>query len=167
MLRIPIVLILFIAVAGAQTVTDDDRRAFDDLDPLYIDVDGDGKIDKIQPRTYQTYNRKPGKRLLWREIRNWITFDLDATTGLRIKSLFTYNYGTAENGGSYWVYALIPAGDVDKDGKTDLMFYSGDDTSDESVVLLNRGKRFIVHSRKVSDTEDWGKEAGIGQRQSP
>ncbi len=150
--------LLCLASVNAQNVTDDDRRGFDELKAIFLDVDGDDKLDRIQPRTYQTYHKRHGSRLLRKNIRNWITFDLSTTSGRRINSLFTYNYGTAENGGSYWVYALISVGDVDKDGKTDLMFYSGDDTSDESVILLNRGNRFSVHSRKVQDSDDWIKE---------
>ena len=138
----------------SQTVTDDDRRGFDDLRPIYVDVDSDGKPDRIKPRTYQTYKRR-GSRPLLKDVKNWITFDLKTTRGRTIRSFFTYNYGTAENGGSYWVYALIPARDVNKDGKTDLLFYSGDDTGDETVVLLNLGNKFVVHSRKVQDPEDW------------
>ena len=154
-----IFVIFFVALAAqAQSIRDEDRRGFDELGPVLIDVDGDGKSDRIQPRTYQTYKRQRGKRLYPRDIRNWITFDLYGSRSGLVKAFFTYNYGTAENGGSYWVYALIPAGDIDKDGKRDLIFYAGDDTTDETVTLLNRGNRFIVRSRKVEGPDDWIKE---------
>lgn len=143
----------------AQMVNDDDKRSFDALHPIFIDVDGDGTPDKIQPRTYQTCRRHKGKRLLKSHIRNWITFDLATTRGRSIKSFFTYNYGTAEQAGSYWVYALIPAGDINGDGLTDLIFYSGDDTSDETVTLINHRNRFFVRSKKVSDADDWIRES--------
>jgi hypothetical protein len=146
----------------AQEVSDDDRRGFDELYPIFIDLDLDGKPDRIQPRTYQTYHRPPGKRLLKRHIKNWITFDITTSGGKPLKSIFTYNYGTAEE--ALWVYALIVAEDKNKDGRPDLMFYAGDDTGDETVILLNKGNRFPIHSRKVSDTEDWGREAGIGTK---
>ena len=146
---------LLITSAAAQTVTDDDKRGFGDLDPILIDVDGDAKPDKIQPRTYQTYKRRPGQRLKLSAIQNWITFDLTTSRGKRIRSFFTYNYGTAENGGSYWVYALIPAGDLNKDGWTDLTFYTGDDTGDETVTLASRKGRYIVRSRVKTHSDDW------------
>lgn len=142
----------------AQSVTDDNKRSFDDLRPILMDIDGDEKPDRIQPRTYQTYKRHKGKKFLRRHIRNWITFDLVTTRGRKIQSFFTYYYGTAEQGGSYWVYALMPAGDINGDGLNDLIFYSGDDTSDETVTLINRRNRFVIHSKKVSDADDWLRE---------
>lgn len=148
-------LLLWVIPTTAQTVTDLDRRGFDDLQPIFIDVDGDGKKDRLNPRTYQTRSKLRGGRPLKKHIKNWITFDLKTSRGLSIKSLFTYNYGTAETGGSYWVYALIPVGDVNKDRKLDLMFYAGDDTSDETVILLNQGNRFTVRSKKTSDSDGW------------
>jgi hypothetical protein len=36
----------------AQTVSDNAKRSFDDLRPIKIDVDGDGKADTIKPRVY-------------------------------------------------------------------------------------------------------------------
>ena len=59
-------------VANSQNITDEDRRGFDDLTPIKIDVDGDGIADTIQPRIYQI-TAKPGikgKRLRKRDIQN-------------------------------------------------------------------------------------------------
>jgi hypothetical protein len=75
--------------------------------------------------------------------------------GCRINSFFKYNYGTAEQGGSYWVYALIPTSDINRDKKTDLVFYSGDDTSDDTITLISRGNQFIIHKKKHTKSEDW------------
>jgi hypothetical protein len=127
------------------TIEDSSRRSFEELGPIAVDVDGDGKPDTITPRIYAT--RKRGKR---RE-NHWITFDLNPTRGLAQRSFFRYKYGTDE--ADYWVYALVPC-DVNKDGELDLVFYSGDDTSDETVVLLNRGGVFRVHSRSFSEGND-------------
>lgn len=155
-----VALLLISFSASAQEVSDDDRRGFDELAPIFIDIDLDGKPDRIQPRTYQTYRKQPGKALLKGHIKVWITFDIATSGGKTLKSIFTYNYGTAEE--ALWVYALIVAEDKNRDGRPDLIFYAGDDTADETVILLNKGNRFPIHSRKVSDSEDWGREAEIG-----
>jgi|SRR5688500_8022102 len=131
----------------AQTISDDVKRSFDELKPITIDVDGDRKPDTIQPRVYALVpGCAEGKALKFTDIQHWIAFDLRLATGRRIPSFFKYQYGTDES--SYWVYAVISAGDINGDGRTDLVFYSGDDSSDETVTLINKGNRFIVRSRK-------------------
>lgn len=141
------------AIAYSQDITDEDRRDFEDFTPIKIDVDGDGKPDTIKPRIYQIKLRVKGKRLRKRDIQNWIAFDLTTSKGRQIKSFFRYNYGDAE--ASYWQYALKSAGDFNKDGKTDLIFYAGDDTSDETIWLANKTNRFTVFKRKVTDSDSW------------
>jgi hypothetical protein len=131
----------------AQTISDDDKRSFDELKPIKIDVDGDRKPDTIQPRVYALVpDCTKGKPVKFSDIQHWIAFDLTLATGRRIPSFFKYRYGTDQS--SYWVYAVISAGDIDRDGRTDLVFYAGDDSSDETVILINKGDRFIVRSRK-------------------
>ncbi len=79
-----ICLILLIAsMVKSQTITDNDRRPFENLSQIKIDVDGDRKPDTIQPRTYQTSVKRnsKGKRLRKRDIQNWIIFDLITTRG--------------------------------------------------------------------------------------
>ena len=142
------------AVVKTQDITDADRRRFEELAPIRIDVDRDGKPDVIQPRIYKiTARRAKGKKPEKSDVRHWIAFDLSTSKGLRIPSFFKYNYGTDE--AVHWVYALKSAGDVNRDGNTDLIFYSGDDTSDETVVLANKINRFIVFKRKTTTGDDW------------
>lgn len=138
--------------ADCRNIEDRDRRSFDDRSPITLDVDGDGKPDTIAPRIYTvkasrrtTANDNPKARE-----SHWISFDLKTSNGRVLNSFFRYEYGTEE--ADYWVYAVVPC-DVNKDGRTDLVFYSGDDTSDETVILLNIGKRFKVQSRKTSIVE--------------
>lgn len=149
-------ILLTVLVIKSQEVTDKDRRGFDDLEQIKIDVDGDDKPDIIQPRTFKVISRRvKGKPTEKRDIQNWIAFDLTTSRGRRIKSFFKYNYGTAEQGGSYWVYALKAGGDINKDGKMDLVFYSGDDTTDETIILANTGNRFVIYKRKETTNDDW------------
>jgi hypothetical protein len=138
--------------ADCRIIEDRDRRSFDERSPIFIDVHGDGKPDRIWPRLYAVRaKRKPldNARQKAKET-HWITFDLKTSKGKVAHSFFRYEYGTEE--ADYWVYALVPC-DINKDGRPDLVFYSRDDTSDETIILLNKGGRFIVHSRKVSEGE--------------
>jgi hypothetical protein len=146
------ILLACAAVNFAQEITDEDRRGFDDSTPIRID--GDGRADAFTPRIYQISTKK-GKPPNERDIQNRLAFDLTASSGRIIKSFFKYNYGTAEAGGSYWVYALKAAGDVNGDGKIDLVFYSGDDTSDETIWLANKNGRFVEFRRVTSAGDDW------------
>jgi len=138
--------------ADCRIIEDRDRRSFDDRSPVFLDVDGDGKPDRISPRVYtvKAKRRPPGDRRPRGKETHWITFDLKTSQGRAANSFFRYEYGTDE--ADYWVYALVPC-DVNRDGRADLVFYSGDDTSDETIILLNRGGRFVVHSRQVTTEE--------------
>jgi hypothetical protein len=139
------------SIVQAQVVTDDVKHSFDETQPIKIDVDGDGKADTIRPRTYAIVpNCAKGQPLKFIDIQHWIAFDLTLSTGRRMRSFFKYNYGSSE--ASYWVYALISAGDINRDGRTDLIFYSGDDTSDETITLINKGNHFVVHSKKHGES---------------
>jgi hypothetical protein len=152
MLLQSVFLILF--AIGAQTdcriVKDDDKRSFAELDPIVIDADHDGKPDKILPRVLKlkpTRERHGPKRIREKE-SHWIVFDLATSKGQNRKSFYRYNYGS--DWADYWVYALVPC-DVNGDGKMDLVFYSGDDESDDTIILLNKNARFVVHSKKHSE----------------
>ena len=139
--------------AEAQVITDEVKRSFSELQPIKIDVDGDGRADTIQPRAYAVVEKcGKGRHLKFTDIKHWIEFDLMLARGRKIPSFFKYNYGTSES--TYWVYALISTGDVNKDGKIDLVFFSGDDEGHETITLANKGNRFIVHSREVG-TSGW------------
>lgn len=115
-------------------------------------MDGDGKPDTITSQTYTLKaNRKDSDRSTpnAREI-HWITFDIKTSKGRVLKSFFKYDYGTDR--ADYWVYAFVPCR-VNGDRRTDLLFYSGDDTSVETIILANGGNVFKIHSRKVREVE--------------
>ena len=108
-------------------VSDEIKRSYDDLTPVSFDVDGDGKLDRIIPRTYVG----PPTRTLHGEDKarekesHWIAFD-------------------------HWIYALVPCR-ANKDRRTDLIFYAGDDTSSDTVIFMNTGNGFVIHSREHLD----------------
>jgi hypothetical protein len=63
-------------------------------------------------------------------------FDLvDGKEGKR-STLFEYKIGT--NLATYWVYKIREVRHINRDGFVDLVFYTGDDTSDETVLLLRK-----------------------------
>jgi hypothetical protein len=131
-----------------KVIEDSEKRSFADRNAIVLPLDGDGLPVTIVPRTYtRTIRRNLGNGYVARE-SHWITFDLVPSGGRTLRSFFRYEYGT--DVADYWVYALVPC-DVNKDGRTDLIFYAGDDTSDETVVLLNKRGRFVVSSRRQSE----------------
>ena len=145
---------LMLLAVGAQIdcrrVDDRHKRSFTQVAPIVIDVDNDGKPDKVLPRVLKlkpTRERHGPKRIREKE-SHWIVFDLTTGKGQKQRSFFRYNYGS--DWADYWVYALVPC-DVNGDRKMDLLFYSGDDESDETIILLNKNGRFVVHSRKISE----------------
>lgn len=144
--------LLGIIVSDCERI-EGNRGSFDDVSSITADLDGDRKPDRIMPRTYTVTAKssspsqsKPNAQT------HWIAFDLKTSKGRVQNSFFRYRYGTNE--ADYWVYALMPC-DVNKDGRIDLVFYSGDDTSDEMIILLNREGKFRIHSRRKSGAEDW------------
>src|SRR5258708_4131610 len=128
-----------------QDFDDNDKRSFyGGLDPIVKDIDGDGKPDRITPRLVVTHYRDRKSKLHRAE---WIVFDLKTSRGQVVRSFFKYRYGTDRI--DYWVWALVPC-KANKDGRRNLVFYSGDDVSDETIVIANQPKGFRVISRKRS-----------------
>ncbi len=126
-------------------IDNSDKRGFQgDLNPIVMDIDGDGKPDTITPRLVVTHYRDKKSKLHQSE---WIVFDLKTSRGRIARSFFKYHYGTDKV--DYWVWALVPC-KANKDGRRDLVFYSGDDTSDETIVISNQQNGFRVISRKRS-----------------
>ena len=122
-------------------VADSDNRPYAVLTPISIQLEPGGSVVSVIPRVYVTRTPKRGKQPA-RET-HWIALDLKRADGSVRKSFFRFNYG--DNVADYWVYALVPC-DVNQDGRTDLVFYAGDDTGDDIVVLVNRNGSFRASS---------------------
>jgi hypothetical protein len=56
------------------------------------------------------------------------------------KVIFEENFGSTR--ASYWVHRLEIGKDLDRDGRKDLVYYMGDDTSDETTYLLQKSAGF-------------------------
>jgi hypothetical protein len=66
----------------------------------------------------------------------FVKFELvDGKSGKR-STMFEQNIGT--NLATYWVYDIREVRHINQDGSVDLVFYAGDDTSDETVLLLRK-----------------------------
>ena len=141
----------FIEIVNGQNITDKDRRSFTVQKPIWLDINGDGRLDKITPRIYVTRRKIWGrrKRSFVQTEQHWITFDLQSSDGRKTPNIIRYQYGTEQS--DYWAYALVNAGDLNKDGKKDLLFYAGDDTSEERVFYLNQSGAFKLYKRRVND----------------
>ena len=136
---------IFICVAGISgqvrrscnraVVYDKDRRGFDELAVISLDVNRDGLSDKLIPSVSQTRGKSG--------IQHWIAFDVKISGQEQQRRFFRYMYGGEE---TYWVWALIPCR-VNQDKYPDLLFYSGDDTSDERIYLVNTKNSFRVFRR--------------------
>jgi hypothetical protein len=110
-------------------------------------VDGDAEPDTITPRIYTVKTNQKisdGTKLKALDL-HWIAFDLKPSKGRALNSFFKYHYGN--NVDDYYVFAFVPC-TINRDQKPDLLFYAGDDTGHEEVILVNRGNVFKIYSRK-------------------
>jgi len=137
------------------------RHGFDFQGPILLDVDGDGKDDTFIPRNFikkVSYPWKPDKKLRVVE-EHFISFDLQLSTGQKLKSVFTYKYGIemagkqGTTGADYWVFALIPP-DHPVKGEIDVFFYAGDDSSDDMYRLRLKNGKFKIISHKHTEGEE-------------
>lgn len=151
LLSLTLIVMIFVVVANGQNISDKDRLAFNSTNPISIDLDGDGHLVKILPHTYIVRGKKWSRRKhsIIKTEKHWIAFDLQTAHRHKTKNVFRYQYGTEQ--ADYWSYALVLVSDLNKDGRKDLLFYAGDDTTEERVFLLNVPGKFRIYKRRVND----------------
>lgn len=116
------------------------------------DLNANSKLDRIIEVKY----KKPAKLLSYTskgkyEIRNghFIKYILYVDNLKRGKVIFDYLIGDDE--AQYWQYRIDKTVDLNKDGLKDLIFYAGDDTTEEYVYLLQKSSHFkAVYSGALS-----------------
>ncbi len=100
------------------------------------DIDNNGKPDRIvasyfiRPVLVPKYNSKTCQTLSGKFVR----YTLYANGEKTGKVILEQSYGTSL--ASYWVHRLTLDKDIDGDGRKELFFYMGDDTTEESIYLF-------------------------------
>lgn len=100
------------------------------------DIDNNGKTDRIvasyfiRPVLVPNYNSNTCQTVSGKFVRYTLYADGDKTG----KVILEQSYGTSL--ASYWIHKLIVDKDIDGDGRKELLFYMGDDTSQESMYLF-------------------------------
>ena len=127
------------------------KRGFDDLSPISLDVDGDGRLDLITPRIVRRQVHHPNLQSSEsrRPEAHFIVFDLKFANGRFLKSFFKFKFGDSK--ADYWVYSMALPGKPTS-GSPELLFYSGDDTSDVTIHLrLQNGRFRVVSTRRTQE----------------
>ena len=93
---------LFIFIMRGSVVAE----LFERNSPVEIDIDGDGRLDTVQPRTF-SQNPKKGLK------EEWIEFTFTLTGGRKVNPI-RYKYGNED--GRYYSYSLYSQGDMNHDG---------------------------------------------------
>jgi hypothetical protein len=110
---------------------------------LKVDINGNGKLDRV----VATYFSRPV--LVIDDFKantckttsgKFVRYTMYTDGQKKGRVIFEENYGSTI--ASYWVHQLEIGKDLNRDGRTDLVFYMGDDTSDETTYLLQKPEGF-------------------------
>lgn len=108
-------------------------------DVFTADLNGNGKRDRIVTVRY----KKRVRQLSWIDrtkcemrVGYFAKYVLYLDNQKKGKTIFEYLYG--DNEAQYWRYVIDKAVDLNKDGVKDLIFYAGDDTTEEYIFLIRK-----------------------------
>jgi hypothetical protein len=123
---------------AAQAQTERSRVKPPELHVM-MDLDGDPELEQVFKSTVERPVPKnqvcPGRA--WSDkVKTDVFAKFDLVDGKERSTLFEYKIGT--NLATYWVYKIREVRHINRDGFVDLVFYTGDDTSDETVLLLRK-----------------------------
>jgi len=107
------------------------------------DINGNGKRDRILKSLYEKPTFLPSYSEDNKcEERNghFVKFVLYLDSQKRGIKIFDYLIG--DNESQYWQYRIDKTVDLNKDGVKDLIFYAGDDTTQEYVFLIQKRNHF-------------------------
>ncbi|NJM45767.1 MAG: SH3 domain-containing protein [Alkalinema sp. RU_4_3] len=86
-----------------------------------------------KPMAQSCPDRRGGEKM---KTQVFVKFDLVDGKSRKRSLLFEHSIGT--NLATYWVYDIREVRNINRDEYVDLVFYAGDDTSDETVLLLRK-----------------------------
>jgi hypothetical protein len=121
----------------------EDLKLPDPMTVIKADINGNGIADRIVASYFSrpvlvldnneqhTCKTVPGK---------FVRYTLYPDQQHNGKVIFEENYGSTR--ASYWIHKLEIAKDINLDGRKDLVFYMGDDTSNETTYLLQKPEGF-------------------------
>lgn len=124
------------ALAQSQTT-----RSTPKTPELQLSMDLDRQTPGLE-QIFKTQTERPANpkpclgRPLGDKIKKDILVSFQLVKGSKRSLIFEHKIGT--NLATYWVHHISEVRHLNRDGNVDLVFYQGDDTSDETVLLLMR-----------------------------
>ena len=112
---------------------------------LVADLDGNGKSERIVKVEYKKPKQLPtaaDRTKCQARAARFIKYVLYRDSRKSGVTIFDYFIGDDES--QYWVYEIRRVADLNRDGLKDLVFYAGDDTTNEHVYLLQKPSYFKV-----------------------
>jgi hypothetical protein len=109
---------------------------------MTMDLDGEPGLEQVFQSTIEKPIPKHDQVCPGRDLSDkvktdvFVKFDLVEGKEGKKSTLFEYKIGT--NLATYWIYKIREVRHINRDGFVDLVFYTGDDTSDETVLLLRK-----------------------------
>lgn len=118
--------------------------AQEDTKTVFVgDLDGNGKAERIIQIKFQKQTQLPSRKDLSKyEIRNGHYIRYVFYRNGQEKGMTIFEYFIGDDEAVYWQYRIEKTVDLNNDGWKDLVFYAGDDTTQEYIILLQKPDYF-------------------------